>query len=115
LVKDRLAYSQDARMDSDGKYIKIRGSAQGCAFYSQKPKFELFTPFPIDRIKKRSCRGGTARRSKSVEILSTAARLYEQVSAAAEGPRDALRYARSVKVLTTHVDTHCSCIKVVST
>jgi len=45
-----LIYSQDARTDFDAKYVKRRGSAQGCAFWgsqSQKLSFtSLFAPKP---------------------------------------------------------------------
>jgi len=91
----KIVYSQDARTVLTEIHQNTRFRARMCLL-SRKPKFELFTPFSIDRIMKRSCRGGTARRSKSVEILSTAARLYEQISAAAETP--ARRSASSVKV-----------------
>ena len=33
-----LVYSQDARTDFDAKYVKGRGSAQGCAFGGRKTK-----------------------------------------------------------------------------
>jgi len=43
-----ITYSQDANTDVDAKYIKIRGSAQGCAFWgSQKPTFNIYTPFSL--------------------------------------------------------------------
>ena len=33
-----FVYSQDARTDFDAKYVKRRGSAQGCAFWGPKTK-----------------------------------------------------------------------------
>ena len=33
-----LVYSQDARTDFDAKYVKRRGSAQGCAFGGRTTK-----------------------------------------------------------------------------
>ena len=41
-----LVYSQDARTDFDAKYVKRRGSAQGCAFWGfQNQKLSFFHPF----------------------------------------------------------------------
>jgi len=41
-----ITYSQDATTDINAKYVKRRGSAQGCAFWGvAKPKFNIYTPF----------------------------------------------------------------------
>jgi len=39
----RLVYSQDARTDFDAKYVKRRGSAQGCAFWGSQNQNLSFT------------------------------------------------------------------------
>ena len=38
--------SQDATTDIDAKYVKRRGSVQGCALGVAKPNFNICTPFP---------------------------------------------------------------------
>jgi len=43
----QIVYSQDARMDFDAKYVKRRGSAQGCASWgsqNQKLSFTFVLP-----------------------------------------------------------------------
>ena len=41
-----ITYSQDATTDIDAKYVKRRGSVQGCAFLRvAKPHFNIYTPF----------------------------------------------------------------------
>jgi len=45
----KITYSQDARTDFDGKYVKRRSSAQGCAFLvSQNQKLNS-TPYFISK------------------------------------------------------------------
>jgi len=40
-----ITYSQDATTDINAKYVKRRGTAQGCAFLgSQKTKYNIYTP-----------------------------------------------------------------------
>jgi len=40
----QIIYSQDARTDFDAKYLKRRGSAQGCAFWESQSQTLSFTP-----------------------------------------------------------------------
>ena len=40
----QIVYSQDARTDFDAKYVKRRGSAQGCAFWGSQNQKLSFTP-----------------------------------------------------------------------
>jgi len=39
----QIVYSQDARTDFDAKYVKRRGSAQGCAFWGSQNQNLSFT------------------------------------------------------------------------
>ena len=39
-----LTYSQDATTDIDAKYVKRRGSVQGCAFSGPQNQILTFTP-----------------------------------------------------------------------
>jgi len=40
----QIIYSQDARTDFDAKYVKRRGSAQGCAFWGSQNQKLIFSP-----------------------------------------------------------------------
>ena len=40
----QIVYSQDAGTDFDAKYVKRRGSAQGCAFWGSQNQKLSFTP-----------------------------------------------------------------------
>jgi len=40
----QIVYSQDTRTDFDAKYVKRRGSAQGCAFWGSQNKTLSFKP-----------------------------------------------------------------------
>jgi len=40
----QIIYSQDARTDFDTKYVKRRGSAQGCAFWGSQNQTLSFSP-----------------------------------------------------------------------
>ena len=41
----KITYSQDANTDINAKYVKRRGSAQGCLLGVAGPYFNIYTPF----------------------------------------------------------------------
>jgi len=41
----QIIYIQDARTDCGAKYVKRRGSSQGCAFWGSQSQKLSFTPF----------------------------------------------------------------------